>query len=52
MMNEKRGDAEDTFRKVHDVLEEFAAGTVIILVPQTLNFGGPMQKVQPAAQHG
>ena len=33
MMNEKRGDAEDTFRKVRDALEAFAPGAVIIFGP-------------------
>ena len=30
MMNEKRGDAADSFRRVRDALEAFAPGTVII----------------------
>ncbi len=52
MMNDKRGDAEDTFRKIHDVLEEFAPGTVIIFGPADADLGGPIPRVQPAAQPG
>ena len=44
MMNEKRGDAEGLFKNVHDVLEEFAAGTVIIFGPADADLWWPDSK--------
>ena len=41
MMNEKRGDAEDSFRKVRDALEAFAPGTVIIFGPADTDLWWP-----------